>query len=359
MNHNGLKTLFLVAISFFVVNGVVGAPEKGRPQAPHHAPAAHAAPHPAPAAHHPVETQRRAPTVRPSVSRTPSMSRVGSRPNRPAVTAHPSLPQRERVRQVQQQIGQKVARPVNKETRSNVRQFLDQSKQRRLAVQPREQGQRKREVGGKPFNQQEVSRVRDRVRHDHPDHERWFDDSFFERHHYYPFYYNPGIDFWAWPTWSTINVWLSLDQTPIYYGGEGDYPIEQPLYTSSYPEPQTEYAGQTENAQPAEGDWLPLGVFAAGQDITQASLSNKFVQLAVSKDGDLAGTYYNATTDQTYQLEGIVDSETQQAAWKIADKPDSPLMTTGIYDLTQDVANVLVQFPDGSEQTWVLVRLQK
>ncbi len=194
-----------------------------------------------------------------------------------------------------------------------------------------------------------ASKVNKGIESRHPLYHRWFDDNFFQGHQYHPNYYHRNQQWWMPVPWTTIANWLPWNWAePIYYD-EAGYPI--PLPPTLIP---------AEPSAPEESlpnDWLPLGIFAAGKDVDQAVYSNMFVQLALDKEGDIAGTYYNATTDQTHPLEGAVDNETQQVVWKVADQPLSPVMKTGLYNLSQDVVTVQVIFPDGTVQLWVLVRL--
>jgi hypothetical protein len=74
------------------------------------------------------------------------------------------------------------------------------------------------------------------------------------------------------------------------------------------------------------------------------------------RTGILAGTYQNKTTDKTESLEGMVDLESQRAAWTIAGK-NTPILETGISNLTQNEASVLVHFEDGKTQQWLMVRI--
>ena len=67
-----------------------------------------------------------------------------------------------------------------------------------------------------------------------------------------------------------------------------------------------------------------------------------FVQLAINKAGDVAGTYYNASTDQTHPLEGVLEAEAKVVVWKIADNPNSPMMMTGLNNISQDVVPIKV-----------------
>jgi hypothetical protein len=81
-----------------------------------------------------------------------------------------------------------------------------------------------------------------------------------------------------------------------------------------------------------------------------------FLQLAVSKQGVINGTFQNTTTGSVQEIEGMVDKQTQRAAWTAAGK-SRPLMESGIGNLTEDTSPVLVHFADGTTQQWLLVRL--
>jgi hypothetical protein len=80
--------------------------------------------------------------------------------------------------------------------------------------------------------------------------------------------------------------------------------------------------------------------------------------MTVSKQGILAGTFQNTATGSVQPIEGMVDKQTQRAAWTAVDKT-RPLMETGIVNLTEDSAPALVHFDDGSTQQWLMVRLEK
>ena len=82
------------------------------------------------------------------------------------------------------------------------------------------------------------------------------------------------------------------------------------------------------------------------------------VQIAVSKEGIIAGTFYNDTTDAGRPLEGTVDRATQLAAWKFSDGKNTDIvMETGIENLTKDESTALVHFGPTKTQTWLMVRL--
>ncbi len=111
-----------------------------------------------------------------------------------------------------------------------------------------------------------------------------------------------------------------------------------------------------EQAEAAE--WMPLGVFAVVQDDVEETAM--LIQLAVNKEGVVAGTFYNETTEKSIPLEGMVDKETQRVAWKSADKSNPDIvMETGLYNLTKETAPVLVHFGADETQTWNLVRIEQ
>ena len=147
------------------------------------------------------------------------------------------------------------------------------------------------------------------------------------------------------------NVYYENDQ--VYYGTE-------PVATAE------EYAQQAEaiatsvpDVKPADSDWMPLGVFAITPDGEPTGADpTQYLQLAVSKQGIISGTYQNTATDKVQSIEGMVDKQTQRAAWTAVDQT-RPLMETGIVGLTQDTTPALVHFADGTTQQWLLVRLDK
>ena len=114
--------------------------------------------------------------------------------------------------------------------------------------------------------------------------------------------------------------------SPAYYNyGEDIYYQDEQVYMNGKPvagadeyyQQATAIAKSAPPAQESETEWLPLGVFAISKD--QATDSNMVLQLAVEKDGVIAGTYYNTTTDVVRPVRGMVDKKTQRAAWTFSD----------------------------------------
>ena len=126
------------------------------------------------------------------------------------------------------------------------------------------------------------------------------------------------------------------------------------LAASGQPVPTFDTAANDNADDAAEDDnWMPLGVFAMQKD--KSAASNMLLQLSVSRDGTIAGSYANQDTGGHATVQGAVDKETQRAAWSFGDDR-SPVMETGIFNLTKDETAALVHFGDGKTQQWYLVR---
>lgn len=204
----------------------------------------------------------------------------------------------------------------------------------------------------KQRNQDYSHKARNQFNRRHPNNKNWFNDGFNNRYNYKPKWGNRNRNWWRRNNWGYLSGWLPYGWSdPVYYDSGTTYQITNYIQSDD----RQVIAPPPEQAQ---DEWMPLGVFAAGKDAAQAAYSNLYVQLAVNKQGEIAGTYYNATTDTLQPLVGVIDGESQQAAWKLSEKPDSPLMVTSVYNLTQDVANITVYFQNGSQQDWVLVSLE-
>src|SRR5262249_10505922 len=101
-------------------------------------------------------------------------------------------------------------------------------------------------------------------------------------------------------------------------------------------------------------DWMPLGVFALVSE--QGGEPSKYVQLAISKTGEISGTYYNQATNQALPVYGALDRNTQRVAFYAGGKRDT-VVEAGVQNLTQDQTPVLIHFPTGQAQQYLLVRL--
>jgi hypothetical protein len=103
---------------------------------------------------------------------------------------------------------------------------------------------------------------------------------------------------------------------------------------------------------------MSLGVFAVAPDGDAGNADpTLFLQLAVSKEGVIAGTLRNTVSGSTKSVEGMVDRQSQRAAWTEVGQT-RPIMETGVVNLTEDTAPALVHFADGTTQQWLLIRME-
>jgi len=146
----------------------------------------------------------------------------------------------------------------------------------------------------------------------------------------------------------------------VYYEDGSVYYGDQPVCTEvQYIEQAESIALSQPETPPAANDWLSLGVFAVTQDGQPTGADpTMFLQLAVSKQGVISGTFQNTATNTVKAVEGMVDKKTQRAAWTLAGE-SRPLMETGIVNLTENAASALIHFPDNTTQQVLLVRLEK
>ena len=112
-----------------------------------------------------------------------------------------------------------------------------------------------------------------------------------------------------------------------------------------------------DSLNPQNYEWMPLGVFAVTQDReATGDTPTLYMQLAVSEDGIISGTFKNMANGDVQTLEGMVDKKSQRVAWSVQGK-SSPIVETGLSNWTQDTTPVLVHFADGQTQQWLFVRL--
>lgn len=141
------------------------------------------------------------------------------------------------------------------------------------------------------------------------------------------------------------------DDGMVYYG---DTPVAT---ASDYADQAAQIAASVPPDPPPADDWMSLGVFSIMPDGGAAgSDPSMFLQLAVSKTGVIAGTLQNTASGTTKNVEGMVDKESQRAAWTEVGQT-RPIMETGIGNLTEDTTPVLVHYADGTTQQWLLVRM--
>jgi hypothetical protein len=196
----------------------------------------------------------------------------------------------------------------------------------------------------------------------------WYNNDWWNHNHWhYP--YNPGFNYWGYAAWPAVTGWVGYGwQQPVsynygdnvYYQGDQVYYGDQPVASAAdYAQQAAAIAADVPATKPAADDWMPLGVFAVTHDGEPTGADpTMFLQLAVSKQGVINGTFQNTATNDDQQIAGMVDKETQRAAWTPQGK-DWPIMETGIVNLTQETTPALIHFEDGTTQQRLLVRLDK
>lgn len=322
-----------------------------------------------------------------SMNRTPTMSRASSRPassqarnqaqTRPAasqarqqVQTRPAASQG-RVQQSRQAVQQRPSSANRAELRNQVNQYAQNRPAQNIDRQSLSQkAQSFSSQRGKQMtqNRQLSDTVSRRLQQSRPGSNQWFDRDFFDRHNIDVDYVGRGSNLWRPAAWATLAGWGAWNWSTPYYYDEGGYAYPLSTAESTYAYPYSTTYSQPVQTQPAQidqsavstdEDWLPLGVFAVASNANTAAQTNHFMQLAINRSGEIAGVLYNSTTDAAQDLTGMVDSTSQKAYWTMANRTDSPIASTGIYNLTEDQTPINVHFTDGSDQTWTLVRLQQ
>jgi hypothetical protein len=180
-------------------------------------------------------------------------------------------------------------------------------------------------------------------------------------------------DYYAWraPTYAAMGAFFGAslaNAQPVYYGygtGGNVYYENNTVYVdgqaSGTPEQYAQQALDYVAAAPApeqvpQEEWLPLGVFVLSRE--DVADSQAMLELAVNKQGVLAGTYYNESTGASRPLKGSVDQKSQRAVVGFADGKNADLaLETGIYNLTQEEAPALMHHGTEESTPVLLVRL--
>lgn len=279
-----------------------------------------------------------------TMNRTPTMSRASNRTTQG------------KAQQARQTIQQRPTASNRSELRQQVNRYAQNRPSQPIARQPlsqRAQDFSKTRGSQIAQNRQLSDQVSQRLRQTRPNHD-WFDRNFFDRHNIDAAYVNSRLNWWRPAAWATLASWGAWQwSTPNYYEGGYAYPITPEETTYTYTPEQSQV-----NANVSE-EWLPLGVFAVANNSSAAAETNRFLQLAINRQGEIAGVLYNSTTDAAQDLIGMVEPESQIVYWSLANRTDSPIASTGIYNLMGDKSSINVHFADGSDQTWILVRLQQ
>lgn len=107
------------------------------------------------------------------------------------------------------------------------------------------------------------------------------------------------------------------------------------------------------DAPPSDLEWMPLGVYAAGPKGT--SDAHVYLQLAVSRTGELKGNYYDAVSNATQSITGSIDKDTREASWKVGSGSQFDTTLDGLMQTPSDVSVKA----GSSSQTWELVQMEQ
>lgn len=214
---------------------------------------------------------------------------------------------------------------------------------------------------------------------------RWFNRSWWDRHPHglCGWHYHYGMHSHAWgywwtaPTWGTATNWFAwrapraVWSEPVFYdygaGGNVVYQDNTVYIGGAEVATAEEFAMSAmalatvappaSEEEAAAADWLPLGTFVVSTDARETNPSLT-VQLAVNRQGIVAGTLYNAETDEASSIQGAVDRQTQRVAVRFGESEDM-VAETGLFNLTQPEAPLLVHFGPTTSENYLLVRLDQ
>jgi hypothetical protein len=196
-------------------------------------------------------------------------------------------------------------------------------------------------------------------------------------HYFHRFNSYPWVYWWQQPTWPVATSWFTWQAPstvwaqPVYYdygtGGNVTYQDNSVYINGQQVASAREFAESAailatvtppaSQEQASAAEWLPLGTFALST--SQADVEpTRVVQLAVDKSGIIAGTMYNTQTDQAAAIQGQVDKDTQRVAFRIGEG-DQVVAETGLANLTQDQAPLLVHFGPDRRENYLLIRLEE
>jgi hypothetical protein len=172
---------------------------------------------------------------------------------------------------------------------------------------------------------------------------------------------------YRWASWSSVTGWCgysgSYAQSVQYeYTDDGVYANGQEVQVDDgYTQQARQLAKagadllkQKIDAQEAEKlEWLPLGVFS----LCDSEVGNPtiFLQLAISREGIIAGSYANTQTNENLSVQGGADRESTRIAFTCGSH-DDVVVETGLYNVTEDQSSAMIHYA-GTRQNRLLVRM--
>ena len=168
---------------------------------------------------------------------------------------------------------------------------------------------------------------------------------------------------WATATWTTAGSYCGCSGDGYYYDyGESVTYEDGTVYYEDQPagtaEEYYEQASQIADsgATAVNQEWLPLGVFAIIAEPAQTT-TDRVVQLALNKQGDIRGNFQDFLTEEVTPVIGAVDKQSQRVALRLEGN-DDVVLETGLYNLTNDEVPALVHFGKDRREPRTLIRLK-
>lgn len=168
---------------------------------------------------------------------------------------------------------------------------------------------------------------------------------------------------WAAATWAVAGSYCGCSDEGVYYdyGESVTYEEDGVYYEGEKVASEEEYYDQANDIagadlQSNEEEWLPLGIFAIVDDPEQTE-TERVVQLALNKSGEVKGNVHDVLLDKVVPISGSVDKKSQRVALKI-DGNDKVIIEVGLYNLTNDEVPVLVHLSKENRKDIMFVRLQ-
>jgi len=172
---------------------------------------------------------------------------------------------------------------------------------------------------------------------------------------------------YRWANWGSVTSWCGYSGSyaqPVQYeySDQGVYANGQEVQVDDeYTKQARELAKagadllqQTIDAQEADKlEWLPLGVFSLCD--SKDGDPTIFVQLAISREGIIAGSYSNTQTNENLSVQGGADRESTRLAFTIGSN-DDVVVETGLHNVTEAESSVMIHY-SGTRQNWLLVRM--
>lgn len=170
----------------------------------------------------------------------------------------------------------------------------------------------------------------------------------------------PHADAYAAATWGNTSRWLGVTAAPVPYD-YGTVVYQTNNYSTTDSAQQAETSSNladkgSESTTTDASDWMSLGAF--GLVPANHTSATGMVQLSVSKEGALNGSYIDMLSQASSPVSGAVDKQTQLAAWKISGN-DGVVFETAISSLTSDSAPLTVRVGPQQAQQWQLVRAKQ